>query len=154
MVIPHYMGRSEEMNGQKEQQTVVDEKDIKKFNSFCSRSLCQDIPLLLPQEPDKMKLARGNVEPLSFRKVKVEHSAPALQLKAFVDDPGLPQLSREALFDVTSKPSMQKANKDWWEAQQRSSRISIDEIGQVGPRTPCHCQVSVLFFELRYNFSP
>nr|CAD1828512.1 unnamed protein product [Ananas comosus var. bracteatus] len=141
MVIPHYMGKSEEMNGQKEQQSVVDEKDIKKFNSFCSRSLCQDIPLLLPQEPDKMKLASGNVEPLSFRKAKVEHSAPALQLKAFVDDPGLPQLSREALFDVTSKPSMQKANKDWWEAQQRGSRISIDEIGQVGPRTPCHCQV-------------
>ncbi|XP_072958670.1 phospholipase D zeta 1-like isoform X2 [Typha angustifolia] len=159
MVIPHYMGKSKEMSSENKQQDA-DPKNVKKLDSFASRSSCQDIPLLLPQEPDLLTLPSRNIEVngldtnhgpsdqpnrigrnqhKSFRKTKVEHAIQDLQMNAFVDDLGSPPPSREAHFDVTSQ---QEPDKDWWETQERGDQVfSADEFGQVGPRTPCHCQV-------------
>ncbi|KAL7252141.1 hypothetical protein ACSBR1_013899 [Camellia fascicularis] len=61
MVIPHYMGGSEEM----EVQTHVgnDHKDIRMQDSFSSWSSFQDVPLLLPREADGLDTPTHELPP-------------------------------------------------------------------------------------------
>ena len=158
MVIPHYMGKSKEIDVQDKKQDSTP-KDIKRQDSFSSRSSYQDIPLLLPQEPDGLSVVNSKVNgdmnhnhldhpsrtshssSFSFRKAKGEQSVPDMQMKAFVDDLGSPQAQSEAQSDVIAQST---ADKEWWEAQERGDHVaSIDEAGQVGPRTPCRCQVGI-----------
>ncbi|XP_073113802.1 phospholipase D zeta 1 isoform X2 [Elaeis guineensis] len=160
MVIPHYMGKGRKMDAPNKQEDIS-LKDIKRQDSF-SRSSCQDIPLLLPQEPDGSSMASSNIkvngldincslagnpsitsqsQPFSFRKTKVEHSVQDMQMKGFVDDLDSPQLQRETHFDVMAQPPSQNLD-EWWETQERGDQVvSADEAGQVGPRTECRCQV-------------
>lgn len=162
MVIPHYMGKGRETDTQNKQEDIH-HKDIKRQDSFSSRSSCQDIPLLLPQEPDGSSMSNGNIEvngldinhslsenpnrtsqsqPFSFRKTKVEHSVQDMQMKVFVDDVGSPQLQKETHFDVMAQPPLQNMGKEWWETQERGDQVvSVDEAGQVGPCTECRCQI-------------
>ncbi|XP_008795779.1 phospholipase D zeta 1-like [Phoenix dactylifera] len=162
MVIPHYMGKGREMDAQNKQEDI-NHKDMRRQDSFSSRSSCQDIPLLLPQEPDGSSMSNGNIkvngldinrsladnsnitsqsQPFSFRKTKVEHSVQDMQMKGFVDDLDSPPLQRETHFDVMAQPPFHKLDKEWWETQERGNQVvSADEAGQVGPRTDCRCQV-------------
>ncbi|KAF8392647.1 hypothetical protein HHK36_022996 [Tetracentron sinense] len=163
MVIPHYMGRSREIKA--ENKIVEDnQKDFKRQDSFSSRSPLQDIPLLLPQEADG--LHTSNVDPklnglvmthnyldqpsrvsrslsFSFCKSKVEPLVPDMPMKGFVDDLDSMDLHREMSLDVVAVAQSDMQNSDnWWETQERGDQVvSIDETGQVGPRTPCRCQV-------------
>ncbi|KAL7220740.1 hypothetical protein ACSBR2_013600 [Camellia fascicularis] len=160
MVIPHYMGGSEEM----EVQTHVgnDHKDIRIQDSFSSRSSFQDVPLLLPQEADGLdtptgdpKLnglartwdfrdqpSRGNRSPFSFRKPKIDPSTSNLPMKGFVDDLGTSDYQHELPSDAMMLPGIRSSDKEWWETQERSDQVvSADETGQVGPRISCHCQI-------------
>lgn len=156
MVIPHYMGKSKETDVQIKKQDSSP-KDIRRQDSFSSRSSYQDIPLLLPHEPDGLSLANSKVNgdvnhshpdhpsrsshgsSFSFRKTKGETSVPDMQMKAFVDDLGSRQTQREAQSEMIAQST---ADKEWWEAQERGDQVvSIEEAGQVGPRTPCSCQV-------------
>ncbi|OAY75359.1 Phospholipase D zeta 1 [Ananas comosus] len=165
MVIPHYMGITEEKSSAQNKQQDPKSKGMKKMESFSSSSSCQDIPLLLPQEPDRLVQPNGNLEPngnvepngnidhpskasrsqpLPFRKTKVEHSVQDLQMKAFVDDLGFPHPPRgRRQFEVIANVHPTTENSDeWWETQDRGDQVvSADEAGQVGPRTLCHCQV-------------
>lgn len=168
MVIPHYMGITEEKISAQNKQQDPKPKGMKKMDSFSSSSSCQDIPLLLPQEPDRLVQPNGNLEPngnvepngnidhpskasrsqpLPFRKTKVEHSVQDLQMKAFVDDLGFPHPPRgRPQLEVIGNVHPTTENSDeWWETQDRGDQVvSADEAGQVGPRTLCHCQVRAL----------
>ncbi|KAI4372494.1 hypothetical protein MLD38_010716 [Melastoma candidum] len=52
MVIPHYLGQSKDAGIQSKH--IEDYKNLKRQDSFSSRSSVQEIPLLLPQEPDRL----------------------------------------------------------------------------------------------------
>uniref|UniRef100_A0A5B7AMQ6 Phospholipase n=1 Tax=Davidia involucrata TaxID=16924 RepID=A0A5B7AMQ6_DAVIN len=161
VVIPHYMGRSREI--EVESKKVGDNYvDIKRQDSFSSQSSFQDIPLLMPQEADELdtsngdsklngldethdlrdQTSRGSRSPFSFRKSKIEPSVSDMPMKGFVDDLDTLQHPRELSSDVMVQPSMKTADKKWWETQERGDLlVSADESGQVGPRIPCRCQV-------------
>ncbi|XP_057488567.1 phospholipase D zeta 1-like isoform X1 [Actinidia eriantha] len=158
MVIPHYRSESREMDVQIN--VGNNHKDIKRQDSFSSRSSYQDVPLLIPQEADGLDSSSGlngdsklNVldrtrdfhdqpskgkSPFSFRKPKIEPLITDMPLKGFVDD--LDMLDHQHLLssDVLVLPG----NKEWWETQERGDHVvSADETGQVGPRSSCRCQV-------------
>ncbi|KAF6141252.1 hypothetical protein GIB67_024336 [Kingdonia uniflora] len=157
MVIPHYMGKNREIEA--ESKNVEDKhNDIKRNESFSSRSSLQDIPLLLPQEADGIDVAIGNHHlnglvmthnrldqpsrasrslPFSFLKSKVDSLVPDMQMKGFVDNHDSLDRHRES-----SQTNIYNSDKEWWETQERGDQVlSDDEAGQVGPRTPCRCQV-------------
>lgn len=147
MVIPHYMGKSKEINFENKTQDL-----------FSSRLSYQDIPLLLPQEPDGLLVSSSKVNgevnhnhvdhpsrtcqssTLSFRKTKGDHSVPDMQMKAFVDELGSLVTQSETQSNVIAQTT---ADKEWWEGQERGNQVAVDETGQVGPRTQCRCQVSI-----------
>ncbi|KAG1371287.1 Phospholipase D zeta 2 [Cocos nucifera] len=151
-----------EMDAQNKQEDM-NHKDIGRQDSFSSRSSCQDIPLLLPQEPDGPSMSNGSIkangldinrslsdhpnrtsqtQPFSFRKTKVQQSVQDMQMKGFVDDLDSVQHQRETHFDGIAQPSFQNLDKEWWETQERGDQVvSADEARQVGPLTECRCQV-------------
>ncbi|KAA8548972.1 hypothetical protein F0562_000656 [Nyssa sinensis] len=158
MVIPHYMGRSRER--EIESKKVGDNYgDIKRQDSFSSRSSFQDIPLLMPQEADgtdasngdsklygmdearDLQTCEGSRSPFSFRKFKMEPLVSDMPMKGFVDDLDTLDHRWELSSDVKVQPSMKTVDKEWWETQERGNLVSADETGQVGPRVPCRCQV-------------
>ncbi|WOK96099.1 phospholipase D zeta 1-like isoform X1 [Canna indica] len=129
MVIPHYMG-NRELNTQNEKQNIVPQDGRKQDPLSHS---CQDIPLLLPYEPDALAAKAGNT-----KRAEVEHAVQDVQMKGFVNDCSCPQT--QSYFKVISQPPIQ--NVEWWETQERGNQVvSTEESRQVGPRSPCHCQV-------------
>lgn len=150
MVIPHYMGRSEEI--EIENINVNNHKGIKRQDSFSSMSSYQDIPLLLPQESDGVDAANGDPKsnglspspnglPFPFRKSRTGVVGPELPLTDFVDD--FDMVHRGKLTsDGVKQPGMKYPDPEWWETQERGNQGGFtDESGQVGPRTSCRCQV-------------
>ncbi|KAK1291392.1 Phospholipase D p1 [Acorus calamus] len=157
MVIPHYMGKSREIYTGRED---LDDhhRTLKKQDSFPTHSYTQEIPLLLTQEAD---LANGNIKlngldkphnlpdhqnrtnqsiPFAFRKSR-EQYAPDMQLKGFVDDPDYAHPQKERVSDAAAQPTSHRSD-EWWEKQERGDQVvSVDDIGEVGPRTSCCCQV-------------
>lgn len=136
-------------------------KDINKIDSFSSRSSFQDLPLLLPQEPDGLDSSNGESRvngfnssvnildqttrasksiSFPFRKSKIE-PVPDMQMKGFVDDLDTLDLKGKS-SDVMAQPGMKTSGGEWWETQERGNQVlSTDETGQVGPCIPCRCQV-------------
>ncbi|CAN1197965.1 Phospholipase D zeta 2 [Linum perenne] len=130
MVLPHYLGRSNDIeidinHFEDEKQKCLDRQD-----SFSSLSVSQfdDVPLLLPQEAadelEKLtaRLADQETEaneplPFSFQKPKLESTASSNELD-FMDIHSNKQLSDE---------SSEASGEDGYE--------------QTGPRVQCHCQV-------------
>ncbi|KAG2588331.1 hypothetical protein PVAP13_5NG218900 [Panicum virgatum] len=125
----------------------------------------QAIPLLMPHhhmEPDHHAFPNGDFalngmninnglsdhanktnrnHPLPNRKAKVDLSLQDLQMKGFVDNVGSPEVSVSKQYD-TSKPDMQNIDKEWWETQERGDQVaSVLDVGEVGPRAACRCQV-------------
>ncbi|GMP76465.1 hypothetical protein CsSME_00033122 [Camellia sinensis var. sinensis] len=168
MVIPHYMSGTREM----EDQTHVgnNHKDVKRQDSFSSRSSYQDVPLLMPQEADGLDASNRDPElngldrirdvrdhpskgrsPFSFRKPKIEPLISDMPMKGFVDD--LDTLDHQ--HEVRLLPGIQTSDKEWWETQERGDQVvSADETGQVGPRISCRCQVGCesLSFQAFFKF--
>ena len=158
MVIPHYRGRSEEM--EIETTNVDNHKGIKRQDSFSSRSSYQDIPLLLPQEADGMDSPNGDPKsdglkatpnglPFPFRKPKIEPVGSEMPMRDFVEN--FDTIHHGKLpSDAVKQPGMKHSDLEWWETQERGNRGGFtDESGQVGPRTSCRCQVG---FFLILNF--
>ncbi|KAG0501093.1 hypothetical protein HPP92_001165 [Vanilla planifolia] len=120
MVIPHYMGPNKEVINDSKPQTV--NLRVKRQESLSSRSSYQDIPLLLPQEPDGLDKASRNQ--------KVEQVIILLSSQGYKHNNGIAQMAYLSI------------DKEWWEAQEHGDQgASPEELGQVGPRTTCHCQV-------------
>lgn len=159
MVIPHYLGKSKEIKLKNNQEGASD-KIIKSPDASSSRSSFQDVPLLLPQDPDQLSMVNGSSKAngldvnhshadhprrsnqnssFSFRKTKIEPSGPDMQMKAFVDDFGSSNRQGETRLDVIAQAPV---DKEWWETEERGGQVvCADEAGQVGPRTACRCQV-------------
>lgn len=151
MVIPHYLG----MNKIIEDDSKDEEDDsdgLKRQDSFSSRSSLQDIPLLLPQEAEPVDNSpRGpksngsdtaTSKSVSFRqqKAKIDPVETDMQMKGFVDDRDSPD-SKKMSMDRT-QPGTKTSDGEWWETQERGDQVGFaDDSGQVGPRTPCQCQV-------------
>lgn len=152
MVLPHYMGRSREIDiGNKKAEE--NEKDIARQDSF-SLSPLQDVPLLLPQEAEALVLhsidetltTKGKNENLpdqptgfcgsfsfSLQKSEVECLVPDAHVKDSVD----------ALDSVDLQSNM---SEEWSGTSEEDDHdVSAGECGQVGPRTACHCQVRYTF---------
>lgn len=153
MVIPHYMARSREV--EVESKNVEDNsKSIKRQDSFTFRSSLQDIPLLLPQEPEVLDDSSRGLIPngldytttksASFRyqKAKIEPVVTDMPMKGFVDDRDSPHHHLKTSLDVMTLPGTKSSDIEWWETQERGDQVgSTDETGQVGPRASCRCQV-------------
>lgn len=162
MVIPHYMGKSREIENVSNK--VEDNHiGIKREDSFSSRSSVQDIPLLLPHEPDGVESDSGTQNlngldttrihvnqpsrvsrslPFSFRKSKGDPLVSDFQMKDFVDDLDSMDLQRKMSLDMVAYANKHGSDKEWWETQERGDQVaSVEEAGQVGPRTTCRCQV-------------
>lgn len=157
MVIPHYMGKSKELEVESKNDEDGHSKSLKRLDSFSSRTSLQDIPLLLPQEPDSVdtppegspksncldhnihlldQLSRvGRNHHFSLCKSKYEGVVDT-PMKGFVDDLGM---------DFPKKPCppvVLTSDPEWWEKQERGDQVvPADESGQVGPCTSCRCQV-------------
>lgn len=159
MVIPHYLGKSIEIeNGNEGNHS--NGKQIKRNDSFSSSY--QDVPLLMPQEAnglDSMKIepklngfnpqhelhgqpSKHSKSSFCFRKSKVEPLIPDMPMRGFVDDLDTLDFQNEFSSHVR-KSGSEVSETEWWEAQERGDQVvSSDEIGQVGPRVSCRCQVS------------
>ncbi|XP_022741381.1 phospholipase D zeta 1 isoform X2 [Durio zibethinus] len=153
MVIPHYMGRSKEIEFESKN-VEGNNKGIKRQDSFSSISSLQDIPLLLPQEAEELDSCGGFPKSneldatasksvtFAFRKSKIEPAVADTPMKGFVDD--LDSLDRhmERSSDVKRKHASKNSDPEWWETQERGDQVGfLDEAGQVGARTSCHCQI-------------
>ncbi|XP_047961202.1 phospholipase D zeta 1 [Salvia hispanica] len=158
MVIPHYMGKSTEIEIENEDD-YSNNKQIKRNDSFSSSY--QDVPLLMPQEAtglDDVKVepklngfnSQNNLNgqtsksaktSFCFRKSKVEPLIPDMPMRGFVDDLDSLDIQREFPSHV-KKSGPEGSEMEWWEAQERGDQVvSSDEIGQVGPRVSCRCQI-------------
>ncbi|PIN08802.1 Phospholipase D1 [Handroanthus impetiginosus] len=160
MVIPHYLGKSKEIEfGAKND--YANHGDIKRNDSFSSPSSFQDVPLLMPQEADgsdavkiEPKLngfntlhdlngqpSRPSRGPFFFRKSKVEPLIPDMPMRGFVDDLDATDLQSE-FSSRAMQHGTEVSEKEWWETQERGDQVvSVNEIGQVGPRVSCRCQI-------------
>ncbi|KAJ7955153.1 Phospholipase [Quillaja saponaria] len=154
MVIPHYMGRSREM--EVENKNTDNNGGIKRQDSFSSRSSLQDIPLLLPQESGGLDTPKGDPKlsgfgsyldlldqpsrvssglHFSFRKSKIEPVGLDTPMKGFVDD-------LDTIDYHGAHAGMKTTDLEWWEKQERGDQGGfMHESGQVGPRASCRCQV-------------
>ncbi|XP_015900013.1 phospholipase D zeta 1 isoform X1 [Ziziphus jujuba] len=161
MVIPHYMGKSQE--AEVEGEIVDNHRELKRQDSFSSRASSQDIPLLLPQEADEMESPNGDPKSnglespsilldqpsrvssglgFTFRKPKIEPVGPDLPMRDFADN--LDTLVRHGKLtsEGLMQPGMKNSDPEWWETQERGNQGGFaDDSGQVGPRTSCRCQV-------------
>jgi phospholipase D1/2 len=84
-------------------------------------------------------------QPLLNRKAKLESSHQDLPMRSFVDNLSSIESSSIRRFD-SSKDDRNLMDKKWWEKQERGDQVSsVLDIGQVGPRAACRCQVSTLY---------
>ncbi|WCJ23428.1 phospholipase D P1 [Euphorbia peplus] len=153
MVIPHYRGSSKEL--EVEHKIAEDSsKGMKRDDSFCSVLSSQDIPLLLPQEPEEPNCSDGDSKingiesntgrniSLGFRKSKVEAVVPDTPLKGFVDDHDVMDRHVKKSTNMLPQNGTKSSDFEWWEMQEREDQVGFgDETGQVGPRTSCRCQI-------------
>ncbi|GLT45720.1 hypothetical protein SLA2020_195320 [Shorea laevis] len=150
MVIPHYLGRSQEILESVSMAFEDNAKNMKRQSSFSSRSSFQDIPLLMPQEAEELSGSHGSPKSVwldtttrksvsfSFQKSKIEPFVADTPLKGFVDD-------LDALY-LHKKPSELKTqlttDTEWWETQEWDNQVSlVEENGSIGPRASCRCQI-------------
>ncbi|XLR18905.1 hypothetical protein HN51_065583 [Arachis hypogaea] len=155
MVIPHYLGRSTEM--EIENNNAENHRVIKREDSFSSLSQEQDVPLLLTRDESegdpKMNglnfihhvdkpIKVGGGLPFSFRRVKIEAVGQDTPMKGFVDDLGYMHYDEKKSLDRVPHVEQQSTGPEWWETQERGDQGDFaDESGQVGPRVSCRCQV-------------
>lgn len=144
MVIPHYLGRTGEIDITSENDLEENQNNVNPQNSFSSLSLLQAIPLLLPQEAEQENTASNSDRKLNHRvessvccesfllhctksKAKDTHT----QMRGFVDNVEYPCGDLEASVLGAMKQPGESDDDD----------ILGGEFKQVGTRTSCRCQV-------------
>lgn len=151
MVLPHYLG-SREIDIESKS-LDKNHKDLTRQDSFSWQSPLEDIPLLLPQEGDKIVISstmdhklnglHSNQNDKSFeiiercilssQKYKVEAFSPDMQIVGIPDD--------LVVLELCSKVS-----DEWGEIPEEGNQdIFVGENEPIGPRIACHCQVSYIF---------
>ncbi|PON89548.1 Phospholipase D1/D [Trema orientale] len=141
MVIPHYMGRSREIDVENKR-TEENHNDMNRQNSFSSLSPLQDIPLLLPQESDGL-IDSHLEQKLKENSLHENHNPDDQEVEALVPDT---DLQSEMFLDMEAEAQSETTNSDdqWWENLEETNRRDTaddDDCGQVGPRTTCRCQI-------------
>ncbi|XP_059439509.1 phospholipase D zeta 1-like [Corylus avellana] len=159
MVLPHYMGRSQDIDI-KHNNSDENQKSISRQDSFSSLSPSEDIPLLLPLEADGV--AASNVgsklnglhmnhnlldQPTgvngsfssTFQEPEVKASAADTQIKGFVNDLDSMDLQSEMDSNAVAECDM-KTSDEWWETPKEGNH-AVAGNDCVGPRTACRVQV-------------
>ncbi|ONI04374.1 hypothetical protein PRUPE_6G317900 [Prunus persica] len=137
MVIPHYMGRSREIDVEKKNKEETP-------NSF---SPSQDIPLLLPQEADGLNAPIVDKKPsaLDLNHNLLEQPTDDLyadmQMEGFVDDLHSMDLKSETNLNMVAQSGLTTSNEGLESPEEHDHAVAADDYGQIGPRTACHCQV-------------
>ncbi|XP_051129842.1 phospholipase D zeta 1-like isoform X2 [Andrographis paniculata] len=160
MVIPHYLGKSREIeiSGNND---YSNHNDITRSGSLHCSSSFQDVPLLMPQDadcPDSAKIVpkvnvssplhdlqdqsgRSSKSSFFFNKSKNDPLIQDMPMRDFGDDPDTLDSSSEFSSHVMH-PDFEVPEKEWMETQEQGAEVvSSDEVGQVGPRVSCHCQI-------------
>jgi hypothetical protein len=153
MVIPHYLTGQEKRDVLREDQGEV-YQEIKKQSSFSTQSSFQDIPLFVPRvdsEQDRTachpKLNGLDKTVLPFFRSRSNNEAcfTETQMKDFVDDHDIECFQERKPEERVLQLKQNLSEKEWWEMQERDGNlVSTEEVGQVGPRTACRCQVGLV----------
>ncbi|KAI5658646.1 hypothetical protein M9H77_27439 [Catharanthus roseus] len=121
MVLPHYMGRSQEIEIERKVVTI-NENHFGRQDSFSSQSPPEDIPLLLPHEasaPDESNIDE-QLNGVDYNEYHLDQNQETDELEH--PDPA--------------------DSDDWWETQERGCQaVRTDDASEVGPRSSCCCQV-------------
>ncbi|KAL6146533.1 hypothetical protein ACLB2K_057211 [Fragaria x ananassa] len=158
MVIPHYMGKSREIDIEKSK-VEENQNGIQRENSYSSLSPLQNIPLLLPQEADCLdppgvdqKLSaqhthRYPVNPpngisgsvfFSSMNPKVEALKPDTQM---MDDLYSMDLESGTNINSVVQSGLTTTNELSESSEETDHAVATDDGGQTGPRAACKCQV-------------
>ncbi|XVF31421.1 hypothetical protein REPUB_Repub16aG0144700 [Reevesia pubescens] len=145
MVLPHYMGNREIDIGSKGEDH---QKDLRRQDSFSSRSPFEDIPLLLPQESDglvsdgdqKLHGLLSKHDP-SSQDHGVRGTFSDTQIKGTEGDHHCEDPQSDQESNKMSQSDMEVSDELWETTLNDDSDASASEYGDVGPRTACHCQV-------------
>lgn len=159
MVLPHYMGRSKEMEIEKNVVTI-NENHFGRQDSFSSQSPLEDIPLLLPHEAtdhdasttyekingldsDECQLNQTPGMPLNLlSNLKSRNVILWPQVEAFQRTLDF-TYSQYKTENEEGEDSDLAVSDDWWETQEQYFQdVSTDETGQIGSRSSCRCQVT------------
>ncbi|XP_068342401.1 phospholipase D zeta 1-like isoform X1 [Pyrus communis] len=145
MVLPLYMGRTREKDIAKKNKE--DNQNGTNRENFSSPSPVQDIPLLLPQEADRLDA------PVLDQKLSAMHLNQNLlnqptdglvsdtQTKGFMDDLHSRDLKSEANLNTVTQSGSTTPN-EWSESSDNGDHaVAADDFGQIGPRTACEIQV-------------
>ncbi|CAN6588995.1 unnamed protein product [Malus baccata var. baccata] len=145
MVLPHYLGRSSEIDIKKKNKEE-NQNGICRENSFSSLSPVQNIPLLLPQEDgldapiEKQKLSAVNLNHNLFDQ-PADDLDPDTQMKGFTDDLHSKDLKSEANLNNMTHSGSTTSDESSESSEGGDHAVAADDYGQIGPRTACHCQV-------------
>ncbi|XP_022870656.1 phospholipase D zeta 1-like isoform X2 [Olea europaea var. sylvestris] len=136
MVLPHYMGRSKEVDIDHKNSEVC-HKDIGWKDSFSSESPPEDVPLLLPPE------ANGPETSVMEHKLNFLNSNECHETTLyghFEGDHDWVNTQSESILEATAS---ELQVKDYWcETLEQGSKYALsNELAQVGPCTSCRCQV-------------
>ncbi|KAI3448533.1 hypothetical protein Pfo_005198 [Paulownia fortunei] len=160
MVLPHYMGRSRDIDIERKI-SEVNPEEISRKDSFSPRTPPDNIPLLLPHEangPDSSIVENksnglNSIEycptemsghftgsSFSYQDSKCPTSYQETR-NSFIDNHDTANLQSATLMKAVSESDFQVKDY-WWETQEQTLLdISANEVTEVGPRCLCHCQV-------------
>ncbi|KAL2231263.1 UNVERIFIED_CONTAM: Phospholipase D zeta 1, partial [Sesamum indicum] len=159
MVLPHYMGRSSDIDIERNT-SEVNSQDIGRKDHFSPQTPPEDIPLLLPHEadgPDSTIMENksnglnsndhfpaelsGHCTGSSFSYQDSRCPTSGDTRSSFSDDDYSSDPQSAMLIGTVSESDLQVKDY-WWETQEQSFEVmSANGITQVGPRSSCHCQV-------------
>ncbi|XP_019180248.1 PREDICTED: phospholipase D zeta 1-like [Ipomoea nil] len=159
MVIPHYMGKFSEKHTANKDVSIAHDIERQEQESFSCRSSFQDIPLLIPQEADRMdingesklsgfstghdfhKQPSKKIRSLSLRRGKMEPLVPDMPMKGFANGVDALDLQQDLSSNLMHR-GIKSLDRELWETQDQDDQVGLlDEAGEVGPCVPCHCQV-------------
>ncbi|RXH82202.1 hypothetical protein DVH24_036543 [Malus domestica] len=136
MVLPHYMGRSREMDIKKKNKE--DNQNGTNRENFSSPSPVQDIPLLLPQEADGLD---APILDQKLRAMRLNQNLLNQPTDGFIDDLHSRDLKSEANLNTVTQSGSTTPN-EWSESSDNGDHaVAADDYGQIGPRTACEIQV-------------
>lgn len=168
MVLPHYLGRSKDIDIERKI-SEYNPEEINRQDSFSPQTPPDDIPLLLPHEANdsdsstmenKVKgFNSGKYYSTELSRHRTGSSYPYHDLPrtrySFIDNDHSADLPSATLEAITE--SDLRAKDEWLETQEQTCDvISTDEVTDVGPRALCQCQVSYKDMSYRgfvYNYS-
>ncbi|KZV19469.1 phospholipase D p1 [Dorcoceras hygrometricum] len=146
MVLPHYMGRTSEVDNKRTSELNF-EKLVEK-GSFSPKSPPENIPLLLPHEAS---VPDSSIIESDFSSTGCYQTHTNIHFKDNYGNPNfdsgkLTETALESILKVNddwSEPeSILKVNDDWSEPKEKLFKvISANKVAQVGPRSSCRCQI-------------